>query len=221
MIFVLIIMHEFKASHNLAAAYGLAVTGSMSITGIMMIWLFYLKKEFFKCAVAFVITVLDIAFFASNIFKIPHGGYWSIIIAMIPLSLILIYTRGQRKMYKAMRPLEIDTFLLSYNQLYEELAKINGTALFFSKDDKNVAPYIVHTMFKNNIIYEDNIIVSITRLDESFGLNYAFKEDLAPGAPLLRDKGRLYGGLRRRGDTEERRHTRKNDLLRPRRDQLE
>ena len=181
LIFVLIIMHEFKASHNLAAAYGLAVTGSMSITGIMMIWLFYLKKEFFKSAIAVVITVLDIAFFASNILKIPHGGYWSIIIAMIPLSLILIYTRGQRKMYKTMRPLNLDTFLLSYNQLYAELPRIHGTALFFAKDDKTVAPYIVHTMFKNNIIYEDNIIVSITRLEESFGLNYAFKKDLAPG----------------------------------------
>ena len=181
LIFVLIIMHEFKASHNLAAAYGLAVTGSMSITGIMMIWLFYLKKDFLKSAIAVVITVLDIVFFASNVLKIPHGGYWSLIIAMIPLSLILIYTRGQKKMYQALRPLKMDTFLLSYNQMYEELCKIAGTALFFAKDDKTVAPYIVHTMFKNNIIYEDNIIVSITRLEESFGLNYAFKEDLAPG----------------------------------------
>ena len=84
-------------------------------------------------------------------------------------------------MYMALRPLEMDTFLLSYNQMYAELCKIAGTALFFSKDDKTVAPYIVHTMFKNNIIYEDNIIVSITRLEESFGLNYAFKKDLAPG----------------------------------------
>jgi KUP system potassium uptake protein len=181
LIFVLIIMHEFKASHNLAAAYGLAVTGSMSITGIMMIWLFYLKKDFLKSAIAVVITVLDIVFFASNVLKIPHGGYWSLIIAMIPLSLILIYTRGQKRMYQALRPLKMDTFLLSYNQMYSELCKIAGTALFFSKDDKTVAPYIVHTMFKNNIIYEDNIIVSITRLEESFGLNYAFKKDLAPG----------------------------------------
>jgi KUP system potassium uptake protein len=181
LIFVLIIMYEFKASHNLAAAYGLAVTGSMSITGIMMIWLFYVRKEFLKSAVAVVITIIDIVFLLSNTFKIPHGGYWSLIIATIPLSLILIYTRGQKRMYKALRPLSMDTFLLSYNQMYAELCKIEGTALFFAKDDKTVAPYIVHTMFKNNIIYEDNIIVSITRLEESFGLNYSFKKELAPG----------------------------------------
>ena len=36
-------------------------------------------------------------------------------------------------------------------------------------------------MFKNHIIYEDNVIVSITRTDEPYGLNFYFKEPLAPG----------------------------------------
>jgi KUP system potassium uptake protein len=46
---------------------------------------------------------------------------------------------------------------------------------------KKVPSYIVHTMFMNNIIYEDNIIVSITTLDKPFGVKSLFKEDLAPG----------------------------------------
>ncbi len=181
LIFVLIIINHFRESSHLAAAYGLAVTGSMSITGIMMSWIFYMRKKHFKMAVAVFITIIDLVYFASNTFKIPHGGYWSILIAMIPLSIIIIYTKGQRKLYKSMRPLKLDTFLLSYKQLYEKLPKIKGSGLFFAKDEKYIAPYIVHTMFKNNIIYEDNIIVSIVRLDEPFGLNYFFKEDLAKG----------------------------------------
>jgi KUP system potassium uptake protein len=36
-------------------------------------------------------------------------------------------------------------------------------------------------MFKNNIIYEDNIFVSIVKRDEPFGISGSFKEDLAPG----------------------------------------
>ena len=181
LISVLFIMYVFRASHNLAAAYGLAVTGSMAITGILMSMIFYYRRSYVKMSIAIVITGIDLVYFFSNTFKIPYGGYWSLVIAMLPLSLILIYTNGQRKLYKSMRPLRLDTFLVSYNQIYANLNKIAGTALFFAKDAKEIAPYIVHTMFKNNIIYEDNIIISIVRSDEPYGVNHQFKESIAPG----------------------------------------
>jgi KUP system potassium uptake protein len=178
---VLFIMFEFRESSRLAAAYGLAVTGTMTLTGIMMTSIFYLRKSYLKTLIAFLVTLADLAFLTSNMYKIPHGGYWSLIIAAIPLAIILIYTGGQRKLYRSIRPLGIDVFLHSYNEVYETLNKIKGTALFFARDMKKVPAYIVHTMFMNNIIYEDNIIVSITTVDKPFGVRSFFKEDLAPG----------------------------------------
>ena len=181
LISVIFIMFEFRESSNLAAAYGLAVTGSMSITGTLMTMIFYKRKAYIKMSIALLVTLIDLVYLFSNGFKIPHGGYWSIIIAMLPLSLILIYTQGQKKLYRAMRPLNQEAFLIGYNQIYKSLPKIPGTALFFAKDAKEIAPYIVHTMFKNNIIYEDNIIVSIIRTDKPFGIVYCFADELAPG----------------------------------------
>lgn len=181
LIFVLFIMYEFRESHNLAAAYGLAVTGSMSITGTLMTSIFYSRKQFFRASVAALVTVLDVIFLFSNMFKIPHGGYWSIIIALFPFCMILIYTKGQRKLYRALKPLNLEAFLISYEQIYTSLPKIRGTALFFAKEATEIAPYIVHTMFKNNIIYEDNVLVSIIRTDEPFGVQYYFKEPLGSG----------------------------------------
>lgn len=181
LIFVIFIMYIFKESHNLAAAYGLAVTGTMSITGVMMTWIFLLRRQFFRVFLAASVTVVDIVFLFSNMFKIPHGGYWSIIIALFPFCLILIYTNGQRRLYKALRPLNLEAFLISYEQIYGSLPKIRGTALFFAKEATEIAPYIVHTMFKNNIIYEDNVLVSIIRTDEPFGVLYYFKEPLGSG----------------------------------------
>lgn len=178
---VLFIMFEFRESHRLAAAYGLAVTGTMTLTGIMMTSIFFLKKQYIKTMIAFFVTLVDIAFLTSNTYKIPHGGYWSLIIAAIPFFIILIYTGGQRKLYRTMRPLKLETFLHSYNEVYQVLNKIKGTGLFFARDMKRVPAYIVHTMFMNNIIYEDNIIVSITTLHEPFGIKSSFKADLAPG----------------------------------------
>ncbi|OPY78102.1 MAG: potassium transport protein Kup [Syntrophorhabdus sp. PtaU1.Bin153] len=181
LISVLFIIFQFRESNRLAAAYGLAVTGTMSLTGIMMSLIFYLRKDMWKLGIAIFVTLVDLAFLISNMYKIPHGGYWSLIIAAIPLATIMTYTGGQRKLYRTIRPLKVDIFLHSYNELYQSLNKIKGTALFFARDTRKIPAYIVHTMFMNNIIYEDNIIVSITTLDKPFGVKSFFKQDLAPG----------------------------------------
>lgn len=182
---VLFIIYLFKESSKLAAAYGLAVTGTMTLTGIMMTMIFYSRREKIKTLLAVLVTFVDLAFLVSNTYKLPNGGYWSLIIAAIPLSIILIYTAGQRKLYRSVRPLKLDVFLVSYNQLYRELNKIKGTALFFARDARKVPSYIIHTMFMNNIIYEDNIIVSIVTTDEPFGVNGSFMEKLADGLRIF------------------------------------
>jgi KUP system potassium uptake protein len=181
LIAVLFIMYEFQKSSNLAAAYGLAVTGTMTLTGIMMTWIFTLRRKFIRAGISFIVMLVSAAYLISNTYKIPHGGYWSLIIAAIPFSIIMIYRRGQRKLYYALQPLPVDVFLLSYNQIYKAVTKISGTALFFSRDAKEIPPYIVHAMFKNNIIYEDNIIVSIVKREDPFGATGFFTQDLAPG----------------------------------------
>ena len=178
---VLYIMFVFRKSSNLAAAYGLAVTGTMTLTGFMMTWIFLRRRHYGHAAVASFVMVITAAFLVSNTYKIPHGGYWSLIIAAIPFSMIMLYTRGQRKLYYVLQPLPMDVVLLSYNQIYRQMNKISGTALFFAKDATEVPPYIVHTMFKNNILYEDNIIVSFVRREDPFGVTGFFKEEIAPG----------------------------------------
>jgi KUP system potassium uptake protein len=178
---VLYIIKEFRESSRLAAAYGLAVTGTMMLTGIFMTWIFYLRKKFGLSALSFLVTLVTMTFLISNTYKIPHGGYWSIIIAAIPFSIIMLYRTGQRKLYHALQPLPVDVFLLSYDQIYKAVNKISGTALFFSRDAKEIPPYIIHAMFKNNIIYEDNIIVSIVKREDPFGVTGYFTKNLAPG----------------------------------------
>jgi len=181
LIFVLFIMFEFKESHRLAAAYGLAVTGTMTLTGIMMTWIFYLRGKVFMTVISLLVTFVDILFLLSNTYKIPHGGYWSIIIASIPLCITMIYTYGQKKLYRSLKPMGLDVFLGRYNLAYKSTSKIKGRALFFLKEVEKIPPYIVRTMFINNIIYEDNIIVSIIRSDEPFGVVGHFKDELAVG----------------------------------------
>ncbi|MBI4838966.1 MAG: KUP/HAK/KT family potassium transporter [Nitrospirae bacterium] len=175
---VLFIMSEFKESSRLAAAYGLAVTGTMTLTGIMMTWIFFQKKNLGLTAVSVFVTIVDLAYLIANFYKIPHGGYWSLIIGLVPFLTIMLYTRGQKRLYKMMKFMPIDEFLLKFNRVYASTEKIKGTSLFLIRDVKQIPFYITQTMFYHGIVYENNIFVSIIKRDDPFGITGYFKEDL-------------------------------------------
>ena len=181
LISVLLMILEFQESSKLAAAYGLAVTGTMSITGMMMTSIFYHKKQISKAIISLFITFIDIIFLLSNTYKIPHGGYWSVVIAAVVFSLIVIYTSGQKRLYELMESMKIDNFLEKYNRIYATENKISGTALFFSRDLDKIPKYISHVMFKNNIIYENNIFVSIVKSESPFGIKSSLTKELTRG----------------------------------------
>jgi KUP system potassium uptake protein len=178
---VLFVMVEFGESSRLAAAYGLAVTGMMTLTGLFMTWIFHLKGKKALALVSFLVTVVDVVYLLSNIYKIPHGGYWSIVIASIPLGIIFLYTKGQKQLYRSMKQMNQSEFLRRYTYVYTSMSRLKGTALFFARDISLVSPYIVRTMLTQRIVYEDNIFVSLVRRDDPFGVIGFFKETVAPG----------------------------------------
>ncbi len=181
MIAVLFIMFLFEKSENLAAAYGLAVTGTMTITGIMMIMIFSRTTKRWKVPFAVLVTIADIIFLLACLNKLHLGGYWSLVIASVPLATILIWTKGQRALYRALRPLDLDTFLLSYRQVYEAGNNIPGTGIFFTREISIVPPYIAHCIFRSNIIYQRNVFISIVRIDEPFGIRPRLLRNIGPG----------------------------------------
>ncbi|MHB8909614.1 MAG: KUP/HAK/KT family potassium transporter [Syntrophales bacterium] len=179
---VIFMMLTFQRSENLAAAYGMAVTGSMTITSLMMILVFsHIRKLKWKLPIAVTVSCIAFAYFIATLSKIPHGAYWSLILAALPFTAILIWLKGQQRLYDALRPLELQTFLISYEQIYRLGRNIAGTALFFCRDYRMISPYIVHNIFRSNIIYERNILISITRTADPFGVTAHLKQDLGPG----------------------------------------
>lgn len=177
---VIMVMLIFKKSENLAAAYGLAVTGTMTITGIMMTMIFARTTKKWKVPIAILITLVDFFFLIATLHKLPNGAYWALILASIPFAAILIWTRGQRALYKALRPLDMETYLMSYEQIYKK-GHIAGTGLFFVKEWNTIPPYLVHCTIRSNIIYERNVLISIVRTDEPYGLESNLTTELGTG----------------------------------------
>jgi KUP system potassium uptake protein len=182
---VILMMFLFRESYNLAAAYGFAVSGTMTITGIFITWIYLQRKQYWRMLMGVGVLAIDAVFLASNVFKIPHGGYWSLLIAAIPLGIILIFINGQRRLGERMTPVEFQDFLERFSAFYPSHTRIQGTALFFARDFRKVPPYIPRIMFSQDIIYEENVIVSIIRTDNPFGTTWAYTREISPGMSIL------------------------------------
>jgi len=184
---VIFIMYLFRQSSNLAAAYGLAVTGSMTITSLMMIMVFSHTAKW-KVPIAAAVCLIDFIYLSSTFTKLPHGAYWSLIIASVPFLTMVIFTKGQKMLFRSLRPLDLPTFLISYEQVYGKGKNIAGTALFFTRQGAVVPPYIVHCILGSSIIYENNVFVSIARTEEPFGEEARYLPNFATGLHLLEIK---------------------------------
>jgi len=182
---VLVVIAIFRSSSNLTHAYGLAVCGTMTITAILILWILVLRGEILKSFVSLFVLIVTSVFLLSNLHKIPMGGYWSLLIASIPLAIILIYTNGQRRLARSLTPIPLDEFLPKFNALYKSVNRISGSALYFARDFRLIPQYIPRTMFTNNIVYEENIIISIIRTEQPFGVTWGVTRELTPGLSIF------------------------------------
>lgn len=179
------IMYHFGSSTKLAAAYGLAVTGNMSITGLFLIIIFFIQKKYKFFLLSCFTAIVSFLYFTSTWHKFLEGGYWSILLALLPFLIILLYTQGQKNLYKNLTFLPREEFIHKFNKFYPANPKIQGTALFFIRDPNYFPPYVIETLFFHGIIYEENIFICLIRKNEPFGITTNFSEELCPGAKVL------------------------------------
>ncbi len=176
----------FKTSASLSMAYGLAVSGTMTFTSILMFIYFIHRKRPFMVLVSVFTTMADLLFLYSNLmYKTVNGGYFALIMALIPFALIMVYTKGQKRLHGIYTMTDLNIFMEKYNFRYKNGVKLEGTSLFFASLSDKVSPYIIKTMFANNIIYEKNVFVSIERTEKPFGIQSEFKKEIAPGLNQL------------------------------------
>src|ERR671918_93090 len=89
----------FRKSANLAAAYGFAVTTTMVVTTIVF---YFVARERFGWSLRLVVPlcvlflVVDLAFFGATLFKIPDGGWFPLVAAIVVFTLLTTWRTGRR-----------------------------------------------------------------------------------------------------------------------------
>nr|WP_321352276.1 KUP/HAK/KT family potassium transporter [uncultured Methanoregula sp.] len=182
---VLVVILIFQTSNNLTLAYGLAVSGDMAITGILITMILFYRGEILKTILAVGILCVNCCFLLATLHKIPYGGYISLLIAFIPFCIIMIFVNGQKKLAAALTPIPLEEFIPKFDGIYRSVNRISGTALFFARDFRKLPKYVSRIMFTNNIVYDDNIIISIIRTEQPFGVTWGVTREITPGLSIF------------------------------------
>jgi KUP system potassium uptake protein len=163
MVGVALIVISFGSSSALTHAYGLAVTGAMTIDTILAaivarwLWGWNRWAAFFVFGTFFVV---DVTFLASNMLKIPTGGWFPIVTASAALMVFIVWNRGREvlvaKLYRDAMP--IRDFLEHWDRTVE---RVSGTAVFMTSNPAVVPTAFLHNLKHNHVVHERVVIMKV------------------------------------------------------------
>ena len=154
----------FGSSDNLASAYGIAITIDMLITTVMTFFVirYGWKYPWWLCVAATgFFFLIDLAFFAGNIVKVPDGGWFPIVIGAIMFTLLMTWKQGRKLMAARLREdaIDLDSFLEAV--FVSPPARVPGTAVFLVSDPGFTPNALLHNLKHNKVLHETNLFVTV------------------------------------------------------------
>jgi KUP system potassium uptake protein len=185
MVMVMVLVMMFRSSSNLAAAYGIAVSGAMMIDSCLIgVVLFSLWKwkPWFGIPVLAALLLVDFAYLAANLTKVPDGGWFPLLMGFVIFTLLTTWARGRALMIARMREatMPVDVFVRS---AAGSATRVPGTAVFMTSSAHGVPHALLHNLKHNKVLHERVILLTVKiedvpYLDQSKRL---FLEDLGQG----------------------------------------
>lgn len=170
MVMVLLLILMFGESSNLAAAYGIAVTGTMFITTCMLavlvrrVWNWPLPVAIGLVAL---FLLFDGAYFASNVTKIPDGGWFPLLVGLVAFTLLTTWAKGRGLMIARLREsaMPIRIFIES---AANTATRVPGTAVFMTSTPDGVPHALLHNLKHNKVLHERVILLTVKIADEPY-----------------------------------------------------
>jgi KUP system potassium uptake protein len=153
----------FRSSSNLAAAYGIAVTGTLAIDTVLA---FVVVRLVWKKSWPLVILgaggflFVDLSFFAGNVSKIPHGGWFPLLIGALVFGLLMTWRRGRITLADRTREDGLQLRLFINRMIDERPLRIPGTAVFMTAGD-NTPRALQQDYYHHHVLYERIVILRV------------------------------------------------------------
>src|SRR5206468_1686034 len=163
LLMVVLLVLGFRESGRLASAYGIAVTGTMLITTMMLgvlVFQVWRWNKLLATATIGVFLMVDGTFFASNITKIPDGGWFPLLVAAISFTVLTTWAKGRQLMRHrlAQAALPLAVFIKSTTA---SVHRVRGTSVFLSTSADSVPAALLHNLKHNQVLHSRVIILNV------------------------------------------------------------
>ena len=170
LIAVLLLVLFFQTSSNLTSAYGIAVTGAMTIdTCLLGVVLFRLWhwKPIYAVPLLALFFLVDGAYLAANLTKVPDGGWVPLLIGLVIFTLLTTWAKGRALMIDRLREaaMPIKIFIQS---AANSAARVPGTAVFMTSASDGVPHALLHNLKHNKVIHDRVVLLTVKIADVPF-----------------------------------------------------
>jgi KUP system potassium uptake protein len=165
---IALVVLAFKESTNLAAAYGIAVTGTMVITTLLVTfvaidtwkWPWPIAGTVFGC-----LLCIDVGFFSANAVKIPHGGWFPLLIGLTLFMMMSTWKKGRRVLISSLQRTST-----SLKHFMEEIkttppVRVPGTAIFLYSHNLSMPFTLYQNLQYNKILHEKVMLLTAKTYD--------------------------------------------------------
>jgi KUP system potassium uptake protein len=154
----------FRTSDNLAAAYGIAVVLTMLITTGLF---FFAARRLWGWnrvlagTVCGVFLSVEVGFLGANVLKIPHGGWFPLVVGLFGLVFMSTWKTGRARLRQRLTHslLPIADFLQSVEE--GPPIRVKGTAVFLAGNPEGTPLALLHNLKHNKTLHERVILLTI------------------------------------------------------------
>jgi KUP system potassium uptake protein len=166
MVGCVVLVLAFRASDRLASAYGMAVAGTMATTSALFYFVARDRWGWGRMR-AGVLTALflliDLAFVVANVFKIIHGAWIPLVIAVVVQVVMATWRKGVARLTAALHPGTIGA-------LMQRLAtappvRVAGTGVFLSRHPGTLPLAMLRVIDRTNVLQREVVMLVLPEVD--------------------------------------------------------
>ncbi|HWZ65006.1 MAG TPA: KUP/HAK/KT family potassium transporter [Steroidobacteraceae bacterium] len=163
---VILFVVGFGSSDALGGAYGAAVVGTMVVTSVLGAFVATTQWSWPRWRVAAVfgpILVVDLAFVAGNMTKVPQGGWIPLTLGAILCFIFTTWRSGRLELRHALAKLAVPRSELP--KLVAGVQRVPGTGVFLASNSSLVPSALIRNIEHNGVVHQRVIILNVEIID--------------------------------------------------------
>ena len=154
----------FGSSSNLAITYGVAVSFTLLITSVL---LYYAARRlwgwsrFLIGGLCACFLLIELVFCAANCLKIPHGGWFPLVIGLSVFTLMTTWKSGRRILRNRLESSSLPVEVFLEDVAARKPVRVPGTAVFLASNTTGTPLGLLHNLKHNRILHKRNIFLTL------------------------------------------------------------